>query len=87
MAVRLTSRSAQTTRRAGEAACGVCRSSRARRPSRPSAPGLRTLASGSSTSKTWYEEKYERNFQRKKRERVYTGRKDDDSIKVQRVQW
>ena len=48
------------------------------------ASALRTFAS---SSKTWYEEKYERDFQRRKKERVYTGRKDDDSIKVQRVQW
>lgn len=49
-------------------------------------PLVRTFAS--SSSKTWYEEKYERDFQRKKRkERVYTGRKDEDSLKVQRVQW
>ena len=39
-------------------------------------------------SKTWYEEKYERGFQKSKgRERVYTGRQGDDSLKVQLVQW
>lgn len=56
------------------------------RNSRRHAEG-RKLALRTFASKTWYEEKYERGFQKKGRERVYTGRKGDDSLKVQLVQW